>query len=61
MALVEDRPPADLMGRVPLHYAALFGDLARAQELIGDGADSTFDNAQPPEELIQSSPSPSCC
>jgi len=27
------------MGRVPLHYAALFGDLARAQELIGDGAD----------------------
>ena len=29
MALVEDRPPADLMGRVPLHYAALFGDLAR--------------------------------
>ena len=39
MALVEDRPPADLMGRVPLHYAALFGDLARAQELIGNGAD----------------------
>ena len=29
MALVEDRPPADLMGRVPLHYAALFGDLHR--------------------------------
>jgi ankyrin repeat protein len=39
MALVEDRPPADLMGRVPLHYAALFGDLHRAEELIAEGAD----------------------
>jgi ankyrin repeat protein len=39
MALVEDRPPADLMGRVPLHYAALFGDFSRAEELIAAGAD----------------------
>ena len=27
------------MGRVPLHYAALFGDLHRAEELIRAGAD----------------------
>jgi uncharacterized protein len=39
MAVVEDRPPADLMGRVPLHYAALFGDLRHAAELIDSGAD----------------------
>lgn len=39
MAVVEDRPPADLMGRVPLHYAALFGDLQHAQALIDEGAD----------------------
>ena len=39
MALVEDRPPADVSGRVPLHYAALFGDLHRAAELVGSGAD----------------------
>jgi uncharacterized protein len=39
MALVEDRPPADLMGRVPLHYAALFGDLQHATELVESGAD----------------------
>ena len=39
MALVEDRPPADVSGRVPLHYAALFGDLHRAQELVDSGAD----------------------
>lgn len=38
MALVENRPPADVSGRVPLHYAALFGDLHRAQELVNDGA-----------------------
>ena len=37
MALVEDRPPADVSGRVPLHYAALFGDLHRAQELVDAG------------------------
>ena len=34
MALVENRPPADVSGRVPLHYAALFGDLHRAQDLV---------------------------
>ena len=34
MALVEDRPPADVSGRVPLHYAALFGDLHRARDLV---------------------------
>jgi uncharacterized protein len=39
MALVEDRPPADVSGRVPLHYAALFGDLRRADELVRNGAD----------------------
>jgi len=39
MALVENRPPADVSGRVPLHYAALFGDLHRAEELVGSGAD----------------------
>lgn len=39
MALVEDRPPADVSGRVPLHYAALFGDLHRAEELVEAGAD----------------------
>ena len=39
MAVVEDRPPADLMGRVPLHYAALFGDLHRAEDLVAQGAD----------------------
>jgi uncharacterized protein len=39
MALVEDRPPADLMGRVPLHYAALFGDLSTAEDLVAQGAD----------------------
>ncbi|MDH4113432.1 MAG: ankyrin repeat domain-containing protein [Actinomycetota bacterium] len=39
MALVENRPPADVSGRVPLHYAALFGDLHRARELIEGGSD----------------------
>jgi uncharacterized protein len=39
MALVENRPPADVSGRVPLHYAALFGDLHRAQDLVDSGAD----------------------
>jgi ankyrin repeat protein len=39
MALVEDRPPADVSGRTPLHYAALFGDLTKARELVGNGAD----------------------
>ena len=40
MAIVEDhRPPADVRGRVPLHYAALFGDLQRASALVSDGAD----------------------
>lgn len=39
MALVEDRPPADVSGRVPLHYAALFGDLHRAKELVDGGVD----------------------
>ncbi len=39
MALVEDRPPADLMGRTPLHYAALFGDLHHAEDLVADGHD----------------------
>lgn len=39
MALVEDRPPADVSGRVPLHYAALFGDLHRAREIVDAGAD----------------------
>jgi uncharacterized protein len=39
MALVEDRPPADVSGRVPLHYAALFGDLHRARQLVEAGAD----------------------
>ena len=27
------------MGRVPLHYAALFGDLARARSVLEGGAD----------------------
>ena len=39
MALVEDRPPADVSGRVPLHYAALFGDLHRARDLVAGGGD----------------------
>jgi ankyrin repeat protein len=39
MTLLEDRPPADVSGRVPLHYAALFGDLPRAQELVDRGND----------------------
>ena len=39
MALVENRPPADVSGRVPLHYAALFGDVHRARELMDHGAD----------------------
>jgi ankyrin repeat protein len=39
MALVEDRPPADVSGRVPLHYAALFGDLHRVKELVERGTD----------------------
>jgi ankyrin repeat protein len=39
MAIVENRPPADVMGRVPLHYAALFGDLRGAESLIAAGAD----------------------
>ena len=39
MAIVENRPPADVMGRVPLHYAALFGDLQGAESLIAAGAD----------------------
>ncbi len=39
MALVDDRPPADVSGRVPLHYAALFGDLHRAKDLVDGGAD----------------------
>ena len=39
MAIVDNRPPADVMGRVPLHYAALFGDLHGAEALIGGGAD----------------------
>lgn len=39
MALVDDRPPADVSGRVPLHYAALFGDLHRAKEIVDAGAD----------------------
>ena len=40
MALVEDRQPADVSGRVPLHYAALFGDLHTAQRLVEGGADT---------------------
>lgn len=45
MALVDDRPPADVSGRVPLHYAALFGDLQRAREIVDAGADvSVIDN-----------------
>ena len=40
MALVDDRPPADVSGRVPLHYAALFGDLHRAQEIVEAGAET---------------------
>jgi uncharacterized protein len=39
MRLLEDRPPADVSGRVPLHYAALFGDLPRAQDLVDRGTD----------------------
>lgn len=39
MTLVEDRPPADVSGRVPLHYAALFGDLHRAREIVEAGND----------------------
>ncbi len=39
MAIIEDRPPADVMGRVPLHYAALFGDLHRAESLLSQGTD----------------------
>jgi len=39
MTLLEDRPPADVSGRVPLHYAALFGDLHHAQELVDRGND----------------------
>ncbi len=39
MAIVEDRPPTDVMGRVPLHYAALFGDLRHAEQLVADGID----------------------
>jgi ankyrin repeat protein len=39
MALVDDRPPADVSGRAPLHYAALFGDLHRARDLVHGGAD----------------------
>jgi ankyrin repeat protein len=39
MALVDDRPPADVSGRVPLHYAALFGDLHRAKDLVHAGID----------------------
>ena len=27
------------MGRVPLHYAALFGDLRHAEQLVADGID----------------------
>jgi ankyrin repeat protein len=44
MALVDDRPPADVSGRVPLHYAALFGDLHRAQELVDGGIDVRIDD-----------------
>jgi len=44
MALVDDRPPADVSGRVPLHYAALFGDLHRAQELVETGVDVRIDD-----------------
>jgi ankyrin repeat protein len=44
MALVGDRPPADVSGRVPLHYAALFGDLHRAQELVDSGIDVRIDD-----------------
>lgn len=40
MDLLEGRPPADLMGRVPLHYAALFGDLAGARKLLDEGVDA---------------------
>jgi ankyrin repeat protein len=39
MTLLEDRSPADVSGRVPLHYAALFGDLHNAQELVDGGSD----------------------
>jgi len=39
MTLLDDRSPADVSGRVPLHYAALFGDLHRAQELADRGND----------------------
>lgn len=39
MTLLDDRSPADVSGRVPLHYAALFGDLHRAQELADGGSD----------------------
>jgi ankyrin repeat protein len=42
MALVEDRPPADVSGRVPLHYAALFGDLHRAHHIVSTGGDLTI-------------------
>jgi ankyrin repeat protein len=42
MALMEDRQPADVSGRVPLHYAALFGDLHTAQRLVSSGADTAM-------------------
>lgn len=46
MTLLDDRSPADVSGRVPLHYAALFGDLHRAQESVDRGNDlQAIDNA----------------
>lgn len=44
MDLLEGRPPADLMGRVPLHYAALFGDLAGAQRALDDRVDVNIED-----------------
>jgi ankyrin repeat protein len=35
-------PGADRMGRSPLHYAALEGDVARVRELLAAGADPAF-------------------
>lgn len=39
MAAVEQQPPADPSGRVPLHYASLFGDLAGVRQMLGVGID----------------------
>src|SRR5262245_56658534 len=46
----KERPGVDRMGRTPLHYAALEGDVARVRHLLASGlaADAPDDNGWTP-------------